>query len=207
MTVASANLALRRALALVGAARPIRALRSAGLLRADEMLPEQDLTALKVEASRIAEIRRARALAARAPAEPPNRLWLALGAREHARLVARNRAEAQAQAQAEEAIARARRCAQSALRAAGFERETTTASGSSYYWRSENGKRVRVRVSDHALPATDERVYNREQGWSCCEREIIYCRTTRAGERRAIGSAELARAIAEALVGQLEVAP
>ena len=54
---------------------------------------------------------------------------------------------------------RMRRAAQAGLRSLGFVRETTTASGSSYYVGAfaPRFERVLVRVSDHAVPMTPER--------------------------------------------------
>jgi len=55
-----------------------------------------------------------------------------------------------------------RRKVQAVLRAAGFERETSTGTGSSYYEReSATGvQRQRIRVSDHEVPYTEERAAN-----------------------------------------------
>jgi hypothetical protein len=71
------------------------------------------------------------------------------------------------------------------LESAGFAEEFVSDSGSQYFARYERGRRVRVRVSDHALPDTDERRYNHERGWRCAEYEIVL-----APELDAIVSAE-----------------
>lgn len=63
--------------------------------------------------------------------------------------------------------------ARDALVAVGFEHEHTSGSGSVYFARMIGNRRVRVRVSDHYLPQTDERRYNHEQGWRCAELEIV----------------------------------
>ncbi len=67
-----------------------------------------------------------------------------------------------------------------ALRTAGFrcERRARPTSGSSYY----SLRRVRIRISDHELPMTDERQYNHERGRSCCEYEIVLNRVLDAEE-------------------------
>jgi hypothetical protein len=61
------------------------------------------------------------------------------------------------------------------LRAAGYSREMTSGSGSSYYakWIAARNDFRRIRLADHDIPASPEREYNRTIGRTCCDREII----------------------------------
>jgi len=63
------------------------------------------------------------------------------------------------------------------LKKLGFKKEKTTRSGSRYFVKiNDDGRMIRVRVSDHHVPETDERSHNVENGgfsWASCGHEII----------------------------------
>lgn len=60
------------------------------------------------------------------------------------------------------------------LRKMGFERDHKSDSGSVYYTGLYKGEFVRMRVSNHEIPMTEQRMHERANGgFSCCDREII----------------------------------
>ena len=96
-------------------------------------------------------------------------------------------------------VPEARRRAQAALRGAGCVREHTSSSGSNYYRHVASG--VRVRVSDHEVPLTEERRSNRAHGGrACADIEIVLCTRPRPGSAvQPLSDSQFEKALADVL--------
>ncbi|HUT58856.1 MAG TPA: hypothetical protein VNA25_13500 [Phycisphaerae bacterium] len=157
-------------------------------------LNEKDYVALREEIGRQGRIRLARQGARELPPRE--------SARDKLRRLSMY-AEGDVKREAREAktrrMAAFRRAAQVALRRAGGRRELTSDFGSNYYqiWRGE--AYIRVRISDHAIPQTVERAYNKTVGRTCCDREIILSAEMSDGDLREQIAAALDLEIEEAV--------